>query len=229
MQSSPDPIDQIFENLKSKACAKQAAFKTVLDVFNQLRQEAISIVELLKEKMQHINEDVPISVIEKNDLEFHINVGSDTLVFNLPTNIVTFGNDYAVMKNDYIQQSDDRKFFGQIMVYNFLADTIKYNRLEDPGYLIARIIVNKEKHFYVEGVQQLNFLFTDIENNLISPEWIRLLIEKCIFASIDMDLIGPNYPEIQNTTLLTKLKSEKPMGHGKKVGFQMNYMNDIQA
>ncbi len=229
MQSAPDPIDQIFENLKSKACAKQAAFQTVLEVFNQLRQEAISIVEELKEKMKTINDDIVISVVEKNELEFQLNVGSDTLVFSLPTNIVTFGNDYAVMKNDYIQENPDRKFFGQIMVYNFLADTIKYNRLEDPGYLIARIIVNKEKHFYVEGVQQLNFLFTDIENNKISPDWIKLLIEKCIFASIDMDLIGPNYPEIQNTTLLIKLKSEKPMGNGKKLGFQMNYMNDIQA
>lgn len=229
MQPQEEAINQIFEKLKSKACLKQVAFKTVQEVFRLLQTEATAIVAQLKDKMQGVDEDVIIDLIEKNDFEFQITVGSDVLIFSLATNIVTFGSDYAVMKSDYIQENPDRQFFGQIMVYNFLADTIKYNRLEDPGYLIARIIVNTEKHFYMDGVQQLNFLFTDIKSNKVSKEWLGLIIEKCIFTSIDMDLMGPNYPDIQNTTLLTKLKSERAMGNGQKVGFQMNYMDDIQA
>ena len=160
-------------------------------------------------------------MIKKNDYEFQLKVGSDILIFTLATNVVTFNDDYEVMKSDYVQEKEERKYFGQIMVYNFLADTIKYNRLEDPGYLIARLIVNYEKHFFVEGAQQLSFLFTDIVNNVITSDWLKLLVEKCIFTAIDMDLIGSSYPEIQNTNLMQKMKNEKPMGNGKKIGFQM--------
>lgn len=229
MQSEEQALDQIFEKLKTKACVKQNAFRTAQEVFKNLRSEAEDIASELSNRITKVDKSVEVKLTKKNDYEFQLKVGSDILIFTLTTNVVTFNEEYEVMKSDYVKEKEERKYFGQIMIYNFLADTIKYNRLDDPGYLIARVIINGEKHFFVEGTQQLNFLFTDISNNVISKDWLRLLVEKCIFTAIDMDLIGSSYPEIQNTSLMQKLKNEKPMGNGKKVGFQMNYMNEIKA
>ncbi|MDN5215740.1 hypothetical protein QQ020_26920 [Fulvivirgaceae bacterium BMA12] len=229
MQSQEQALDQIFEKLKGKACVKQNTFRTIQEVFKDIETEAKDIIKQLNTRINKVDKSVEVKFIEKNKYEFHLKVGSDMLIFSLATNVVTFNNEYVVMQSDYIKEKDERKYFGQIMVYNFLSDTIKYNRLDDPGYLIARLIVNDEKHFFVEGAQQLNFLFTDIVNNVISQAWLRLLIEKCILTAVDMDLIGSSYHEIQNTNLLKKMKNEKPMGNGQKVGFQMDYMNDIKA
>ncbi len=229
MQSQEQALDQIFEKLKGKACVKQNTFRTIQEVFKDIETEAKDIIKQLNTRINKVDKSVEVKFIERNKYEFHLKVGSDMLIFSLATNVVTFNNEYVVMQSDYIKEKEERKYFGQIMVYNFLSDTIKYNRLDDPGYLIARLIVNEEKHFFVEGAQQLNFLFTDIVNNVISQAWLRLLIEKCILTAVDMDLIGSNYHEIQNTNLLKKMKNEKPMGNGQKVGFQMDYMNDIKA
>ena len=229
MQSQEQALDQIFEKLKTKACVKQNAFRTVQETFKSLKAEAEDISAELAKRIAKIDKSIEVKLIKKNDYEFQLKAGSDILIFTLATNVVTFNEEYEVMKSDYVKEKEERKYFGQIMVYNFLADTIKYNRLNDPGYLIARLIVNSERHFFVEGTQQLNFLFTDIVNNVISNDWLRLLVEKCVFTAIDMDLIGSSYPEIQNTNLMEKMKNEKPMGNGQKVGFQMGYMNEIKG
>lgn len=229
MQSQEEALEQIFEKLKTKACVKQNAFRAVQEVFKKLKSEAETITTQLKDKIVKVDKSIDVKLIKKNEYEFQLKAGSDMLIFTLATNVVTFNDEYEVMKSDYVKEKAERKYFGQIMVYNFLADTIKYNRLDDPGYLIARLIVNCEKHFFVEGTQQLNFLFTDIVNNVVSDDWLRLLIEKCIFTAIDMDLMGSSYPEIRNTNLKQKMKNEKPMGNGKKVGFQMDYMNEIKG
>jgi len=222
-------LNDILNQLKSKACLKQKAFKNMMDVFASLKQEAEALSVKLNEKIQEIDKSVVVKLSEKNEFEFQVKVGSDVLIFTLTTNIVTFKNEYAVMQSEYVQEKEERKYFGQILVYNFMADSLKYDRLDDPGYLIARVLINHENHFYVEGVDQLNFLFSDISNNIISKEWLRLVIEKCISAAIDMDLIGANYPDIKITTLQQKMKDERPMGEGQKLGFQMKSMGQIKG
>ena len=222
-------LNEILDQLKSKACLKQKAFKNIVDVFASLKLEAEDISVQLNTKIQEVDKSVEVELSEKNEYEFHVKVGSDVLIFTLTTNIVTFKNEYAVMQSEYVQEKEERRYFGQILIYNFMADSLKYGRLDDPGYLIARVLINHEDHFYVEGVEQLNFLFSDITNNIISKEWLRLVIEKCISAAIDMDLIGANYPDIKITTLKQKMKDEKPMGEGQKLGFQMKSMGQIEG
>jgi hypothetical protein len=94
--------------------------------------------------------------------------------------------------------------------------------LNDPGYLIARVLINKERHFYVEGSGQLNFLFQDLDQNLISNDWLRLIIEKSMSEAIDKDLIGAKYPEIRSITLKQKLNQNLVAVRGEKIGFQIN-------
>lgn len=45
------------------------------------------------------------------------------------TNIVTLEESHTIMKEDYIKENEVNRYFGQIMVYNFMADSLKHNRI----------------------------------------------------------------------------------------------------
>ena len=77
------------------------------------------------------------------------------LVFVLHTNIVTFEDTHDVMKDPYIQAADINRYFGQIMIYNFMSDSIKFHRVNDPGYLLARLLINHDGRYIIEGEGKL--------------------------------------------------------------------------
>lgn len=216
-------MEQIFNQLKNKACLKQKAYKNIKDIFNQLKAEALHTVGALSKRGDELDNSIIVALNEISDFEFHIKFGSDLLVFILRSNIVTFGEEYPVMQSDYIKEKEDRKFFGSILVYNFMADSLKYNRVEDSGYLIARMLVNVENHFYIEGVRQLDFLFTDIKQNVISTPWLKLFIEKLMLTALDTDLIGIRYAELNKLTNYDRINQSLQLGTGQKIGFQMTY------
>ena len=45
------------------------------------------------------------------------------------------------MNTSYVKEDKNRSYCGVIHLYNFLADSFKYNRLNDVGYLIGRVFI----------------------------------------------------------------------------------------
>ena len=227
MESEKKALNLILEQLKDRACLKQDTYFNLREVFDLLKEEAKDISHLLDDQIHEIDSHVVVEFTQVSEFEFRVKFGGDILIFYMQSNIITFNDDFPVMQSPYIEEDHKRRYFGHITIYNFLADSIRYNRLDDPGYLIARILVNSENHFFAEGVRQLNFLFQDISDNIITKEWLRLIIEKSMSAAIEMDLIGPKYPEIKNITLHQKTKEQMAEVRGAKIGFQMSYQNQI--
>ncbi|HYH55775.1 MAG TPA: hypothetical protein VD772_04140, partial [Anseongella sp.] len=97
-----------------------------------------------------------------------------------------------------------RAYCGVIHVHNFLADSIRYNRINDTGYLVARIFVNKERHFFVEGRGQFSFLYEDFTRNVLSKAVIEGIVELAINHSIEFDLVAPDFEQIQAISLMDK-------------------------
>lgn len=223
MGTNQNTLDHIFQQLKNKACLKQKVFRNIKEVFHLLRSEAENVVQKLSDRINEVDKSVTVGLSEINEFEFQLKFSGDMLVFVMQTNVITFSEEYPIMQNDYVKADEKRKYFGNIMVYNFMADSIKYNHGDDPGYLLARILVNHENHFYVEGVRQMDFLFTDIEQNILNAQWLKLIIEKAISTSIDTDLIGTKYPDIKKTVTYEKINKNALIGLGQKIGFQMNY------
>lgn len=223
-----DTIDQIFQQLKDKASLKQKAYQNIKAVFNSLKKEASHIVDALRDKINPVDKAVIVAIDEINEFEFHLKFGGDLLVFVLKTNIVSFPPDYPIMKSDYINEMNSRKYFGSILIYNFMADTLKYNRTNDSGYLLGRMLVNIENHFYIEGVRQLDFLFTDIKENVISTEWIKLFIEKLILTALDTDLVGIKYGDLNKLSNYSQINQSLQLGTGQKIGFQMTSSSEVK-
>ncbi len=109
-------------------------------------------------------------------------------------------------------------------IYNFLADSFKYNRINDLGYLVARIFINKDKHFFVEGKRQTDETVKDFAIDTISPGILRQIIETAIQYSIEFDLLVPVYDQVKMATVdqMREKISHSKMVTGKRLGFGFN-------
>ena len=221
IQAPADRLNQIFDGLKQKSTAKQAIYRNTLAAFDCLRLVSQELVLELTRKLTPLDSSVVIEYRSINDMEFHIRFSGDLLVFVLHSNIVTFPDDYGPMPSKYVETDFRRRFFGHIMAYNFMADSIKYQRLNDPGYLVGRLLINIENHYYLEGVQQLELPNNDMIDNVITPEMMKLFVESAMIAAVNNDLIAPPLPEIQKISVKQKLENQQ-VSRGSKVGFSFS-------
>lgn len=219
-----DKLDDIIYGLEQKSKTKQAIFRNTRETFEQLKEISMELVNELTERITRLDGNVVIEFRNVSDYEFHIKFSGDLLVFVMHSNVITFPDDYEIMRNSYVEEDFRRRFFGHIMAYNFMADTIKYNRLEDQGYLVGRMLVNIEKHFCIEGVKQLNLPYEEISNiakNVICYKTLRVVVESAMIAAVNNDLMGQAISEIDRITLKQKLENThliKP----RKLGFQIS-------
>ncbi|KAA3437495.1 hypothetical protein [Rufibacter hautae] len=217
-----DRIETIFEGLRQKSTTKQAIFRNTRTIFEQLRACSIELVENLRKRINEVDSNVVIEYRSVNDFEFHIKFSGDLLMFVMHSNVITLPDDHELMKSRYVDEDFRRRFFGHIMAYNFMADSIKYNRLNDPGYLLGRVLINIENHFYLEGVKQLDLTYNDMAKNVITEETLRVFIESAMVASVNNDLIAPDVEEIRKITVKQKLE-EQQVSTPQKVGFSFSY------
>lgn len=217
-EAPADRLDQIFEGLKQKSTAKQAIYRNTQAAFDCLRLVSQELVVELTRKLTPLDSSVLIEYRPVNDMEFHIKFSGDLLVFVMHSNIVTFPDEYGPMPSAYVSEDFRRRFFGHIMAYNFMADSIKYQRLNDPGYLVGRLLVNIDNHYFLEGVQQLELPNNDMSDNAITPDAMRLFVESAMIAAVNNDLVAPLLPEIKKISVKQKLENQQ-VSRGSKVGF----------
>lgn len=218
----------IIDVLKEKACLKQSVFRKTIDVFNDFKIEAEKLVEELKAEMCEIDNNVILEYQLKGDFEFHIKFGGDILVFFMHTNVFDFPKNHNIWQSSYVKENELRAYCGMINVYNFLADSFKYNRVNDVGYLVARCFVNNELHYFVEGKKRLGILYNDFINETIDNQKIRSLIESTILYSLDFDLLTPPYNSMNEVSVMDIIEVTNAMKikTGKRLGFKFQSDND---
>jgi hypothetical protein len=216
-------LNEIVERFKIKSVLKQQIYQNTLHVFSELKQVAIDFVtdtkkELIKNKITQIN----VEFNDKSEFEAELRFASDALVFLMHTNVFQFPREHSIMRTSYIKEDESRAYCGVIYVYNFLADSLKYKRENDIGYLVARIFINKDLHFVVEGKRQIHFL-----NNTFVPEPIdypilKKILDTAIVYCIDFDLLLQPYEMLKEVTLsqLMEYSSAMHLQTGKRLGFR---------
>ena len=221
-----NPLEYLKESLETRAALKQRVWDVTQKFFNELKTEAKSLGNELRELISL--KDVLIEVKEVGEREFSIKFGSDVLVFGMQTNIVTFDAGNHLMKLKEIQDDKTLGYFGQIMIYDFMADSVKYERTGDAGYLIARLSINADNTFHIEGVRGLHYLFPPggTENN---SENVALFLKKALVVTIESDLMGKDFEKIRQTTLGEKLARNKEIGYDSKIGFKMSHDGIIEG
>lgn len=201
-------ISQINEILCEKSAAKQLAYKMTHDVLVEIKA---AMQDLQSEILPCIREDAPaveVKYFDKGEFEAHFKFAGDTIVVMMHTNIFDFDDNYFVSKTAYVQEDPLREYCGLIQIYNFLSDSLRYNREQDAGYLIGRLFVNKERHFFIEGKRPLSFLYSDFERNIISKEILRNVLEESVLFCLHFDLLVPpldsvNYISVEQKNMMS--------------------------
>ncbi|MCA6073943.1 hypothetical protein [Fulvivirga sedimenti] len=224
---SQNPLEDIAKMLHDKCSAKQVAFKNLQKAFELLYHESRHVIDTIGgHLMEGTDPDVRVGVFEIGENEFHVKIAGDLLVFILHTNIVTLDPEHGLNKSPYVLENPSRRYLGQINVYNFMADSFKYNRLNDTGYLLARFFVNADNHFLVEGDGQLGYNFNDISDREINESDVSIFIQLLMVRAVESDLITPPFPTIRMITLNEKVGLSASVGMGQKIGFQMSHDRD---
>ena len=220
--NSEDPINFIKYLLESKSTAKQTAYKHICRAFSVLEKESKSVVEELKRRANPSDKDVTVEFNTINAQEFDVKLAGDMLIFVLGTNIVTLEESHPIMKEDYIRENEVNRYFGQIMIYNFMAESLKYNRTNDPGYLLARIMINHENRFFIEGERELES-YNQMSEVPVTDEDLQMVVRIVLKMAIENDLVAPAFTEVKAITLNQKRDHNLELGGAQKIGFKMSY------
>lgn len=218
--------EKIVELLKTKASTKQEVCRKTKEVFAEFQQYLKAKSDVVNNELS--DKDVQVIYSSAGDFESKLKFSGDTLLFHMHSNVFDFPNSHSIHKTKYVKQDKLRSFCGVINIYNFLSDSFKYNRLNDAGYLIARVFINKDKHFFVEGDKQLGFLFNDFINQQINTVQIDKIINETMVYALNFDLQAPNFNDVKVVSVHQildmnnnqKLKTAKRMGY--KFSFETN-------
>lgn len=213
---------RILTEFEHKASLKQAIYRNTAEVFDLLKKQLSKTASRLKHDYSAKDASVEIDYKDNNKFEAQLKFSGDMLMVSMHSNIFNFDTGHSVFQTKYVQEDPSLSYCGIIYIHNFLADSIKYNRLADEGSLIARILINKEKHFMVEGEGALGFLYEDLSNNLVTEEKLTDIIERSILFCLASDLLIPPFAQIKAVTLNQKQSMLAASGYptGKHLGYQ---------
>ena len=90
--------------------------------------------------------------------------------------------------------------------------------------MIARIFINKERRFFVEGEDQLNFLFDDFVNQEINETFLKQIIDSSILFALNFDLLSPNFKDINliNVHQILDMNNNHKLRTSKTLGFKFD-------
>jgi len=222
--------DALYKKLTGKSYLKNRVYKAALEVFQDLKAEAASVMEQTQKRLDQEGFDLKIEYKDKDLRELELVFASDMLVISMHSNVFEFSRVHDVKKTPYVVADPERSFCGMITIFNFLSDSFKLNRFNDTGFLVARLFVNKDKFFLVEGKHQTGFYFNQFMPAPITRNDLRNILESAMSYSIDFDLLVPPYDLVKETTVGNMLESSlnNRMKTSKRMGFKFQADHDQQ-
>ncbi len=212
----------ILQTIREKSILKQLVYKNTAEVFSELKLVLENLVNEYNAELEGESDAVKLEYEDRGESEVQIRVASDILVFSMYSNVFQFDRDHAVWRKDYVKHKPNNAYSGIINIYNFLSDSFKYKRSEDLGYLVARIFINQEKHYIVEGKRQMSLLENDLSQSISDEDSLRKIVETAINYSLNFDLLVPPYDDVKILAVADideKIQNAK-IKTGKRLGFQ---------
>jgi hypothetical protein len=221
MNNSTDR-SELIESFIQKSSLKQKVYANTLKIFGDFKEVIREIYEESVEKVSKHPDNLLFKVEERGNFELKFTFGSDVLIFLMHTNVFEFPRDHIVMKTSYVKEDVNRSYCGVIRIYNFIADSFKYNRINDIGYMIGRVFVNKDFHYFIEGKRELGFLYSNFVDKVIDLESIRKIVESAINYTIKFDLLTPPFDTVKEVSVLDMKNTldNMKLRTGKRLGFR---------
>lgn len=215
--------ERIKKNLIEKANIQQRVFDNTSSVFNDLKEILHEMSSELDDELEdHLDKRIRLEYRDRGKFEAQLQVAGDVLIFSMHTNVFEFPREHTVWQNPYVEGDKNNSYCGMISIYNFLSDSLKYNRSGDEGYLVGRIFINRENHYFVEGKRQLAMRCHDFGQSPIDKEAIVRIVESSLNYVLDFGLLVPPYELSKLITVdqfNTKVEHAK-IQTGKRLGYE---------
>jgi hypothetical protein len=214
----------IVSTLTDKSLLKQKVYDNTFEAFSKIKIVLADLVDDINRDIANLDPRIKLHYEERGSFDAQLKVAGDLLLFSMHSNIFEFDRDHPAWKTQYIQKNRLNSYSGIISIYNFLADSFKYSRMDDLGYLIARIFINHENQYFVEGKRQMALLFTNFGQEEISEQAMMRIISTAIQYSLEFDLLVPPYDAVKIATVgqaEAKIQTSR-LATGKRLGFQFN-------
>ena len=216
------PQSDLFKSMVAKASLKQEVYSKTMEAFNLFKNETLQLTNDFHAQFKQTKWPVPVEYKDKGTFEFELKFGGDVLIFFMHSNVFEFSREHEVMKTSYIKEDLNRSYCGIIHIFNFLADSFKYNRTNDVGYLIGRIFVNRENHYFIEGKREVGLLYNHFASAKLDGKTIVSIIQSSIRYTLNFDLLTPPYDNMKEVTvqeMQTVLESMQTRT-GKRLGYR---------
>ncbi len=213
----------ILKLLVDKSSTKQKVYKITKRIFTDIQK--ILADKAIKLNNEVANPDIDVSYEDSGNFDAKLKFAGETLIFHMHTNIFDFKSSHQIYKTSYVKQDKMRSYCGIINIYNFLSDSLKYNRLNDAGFLIARIFINMDSHFFVEGDKELGFLFNDFTIQKIDKVQIDNIINAAIQYSLNFDLETPDFNDVRLVSIneILQMNSNHKLKTSKRLGYKFSH------
>jgi len=200
---------------------KQDVYSNTIAVFNELKDILRERAETLSDEILKVDRRINIFFKDIGLQSTQLKVAGDILDFEMHSNVFQFEPSHPMFKTGYIKNNPLNSYCGIISVYNFLADSYKYNRLNDVGLLVARIFINRERHFFIETRTQIGYKYNTFSNDPISKELLTAIVNDLVVYSVSFDLITPPYDAVKQVTVaeMQEKSSSTALRTGKRLGY----------
>jgi hypothetical protein len=103
-----------------------------------------------------------------------------------------------------------------------LADSFDYNRSNDLGYCIARIFINRDLHYFIEGKREIGLLYNNFPTSILSKKEIASIVDSAILYTLNFDLLTPPFDQMKEVTV-QEMKTQldtMSIRTGKRIGYR---------
>jgi hypothetical protein len=222
MEKKTEGTKDLIRKIITKSSMKQEVYQKSLEALRAFKQESEAFFRSHKSAFKKAAYPLAFEYSDHGEFSFQLKFGSDILIFFMHSNVFEIPRDHFVMKSSYIKEDKTRSYCGIIHIFNFLADSFKYNRASDAGYCIARIFVNRENHYFLEGKREIGLLYNNFQESLLDRGNIRKILHSALDYTINFDLLTPPFDSIKEVTVdeIQVTLDAMSIKTGKRLGFR---------
>ena len=219
-----DISEKIINKLTKKAATKQEVYRVCKSFFDMLKEVINELSEELSNNVLPLDKHVKILYTNKGEFEIELKFSGDILIFHMHTNTFLFDKNHHIWNSNYVKEDKFRAYCGVINIYNFLSDSFKYKRVNDLGFMIGRLFINKEKHFFTEGNGKMSFLYNNFQNDILDKNKLKNIVCELMLYAMDDELISPPLTEVQVVSLhqINQMSQNMKLKTAKKLGYKFN-------
>lgn len=227
MQPDKETLE-LFDAIIKKSTLKQLVYQNTYETFSKFKRIIKDLANQYQLYIEGKDIQIPFEYRNRGEFEVELKFGGDILIFMMHTNVFEFPRAHDLMSLPYILADKERSYCGIINIYNFLGDSFKYKRINDIGYLIGRVFINKEYHYFIEGKREIGLLYRSFDLAVMNDDAAKNIIRSAITYTLNFDLLTPPYDEVKILTVqeIQNTLDNMKIRTGKRLGFRFQADSD---